>query len=153
MVHSGLQPAGDVGSPIIPATQVQMACLLALIWQLVFLPHGDGEQGSVGDDGGKQPWNGFPVYPALHWQSSPISVMMQSALIPHGPGSQKTAPTGSCLGSQPSSLAFPGRKPGLHWHVTVPSGCSMHSVLGPHGLGLQPESSTVKHEITFKGHS
>jgi len=110
MVHSGLQPWGDVGSPIMPGAQVQMACLF-LISQLVFLPHGDGEQGSVVDDGGRHPWNGFPVYPGLHWQSSPISVTRQSALIPQGPGSQKTAPTGSCLGSQPSSLDLPGANP------------------------------------------
>jgi len=60
MVHSGLQPWGDEGSPIMPATQVQMAWLF-LIWQFVFLPQGDGEQGSDGREGGRQPWKGFPV--------------------------------------------------------------------------------------------
>ncbi len=90
-----------------------MACLFLML-QFVFRPHGEGEQGSVGEDGGRQPWNGFPVYPARHWQSSPISVTKQSALIPHGPGSQNTAVSGSVLGSHPSALDFPGIKFGLH---------------------------------------
>jgi len=120
--------------------------------QFVFRPHGEGEHGSVGEDGGRHPWNGFPVYPARHWQFSPISVTKQSALIPHGPGWQKTggsgsATSGSVLGSHPSAFDFPGMKFGLHWQVTVPSGCSIHSVFGPQGFGLQPDTSTVKNLI------
>jgi hypothetical protein len=56
--------------------------------QKVFLPQGEGLQGSVGIEGGKQPVNGFPINPGLHWQFTPNVVTMQSALMPHGPGMQ-----------------------------------------------------------------
>ncbi len=140
IVHSGRQPFGDVGSPIKPGEQVQTAWLF-LIWQLAFFPQGEGLQGSLGVSGVKHPWNGFPAYPGLHWQSSPLSVTKQSALIPQGPGSHEST-IGSILGSQPSSLDFPGTNPSLHWQTTPIPGFSKQSVLGPQGLCLQPATST-----------
>ena len=127
LIHSGLHPEGSKGLPIIPGIHEQRACRPSTT-QKVFLPHGEGLQGSVGIEGGKHPVKGFPMNPGRHWQFSPRVVTIQSALIPQGPGTQ------SCTmsGSHPGNGGGAGRNPGRHKHWGLPPYVSRHSVLGPH---------------------
>ena len=81
--------------------------------QKVFFPQGEGLQGSVGIEGGKQPVNGLPIYPGLHWQFSPKVVTMQSALIPQGPGTQSWIISGSHPGKGGGNGLNPGKQ--IHW--------------------------------------
>jgi hypothetical protein len=67
LTHSGLQPSVLKGSPCIPGKQEQRACKIpGFTVQWVFLPQGEGLQGSVGILGWKHPVNGFPINPGLH---------------------------------------------------------------------------------------